>query len=497
VAAASLAELEAIVDASGVAGRVEALMPAGGRPRQLPVRTLLIGMLAAAADDRPAHLVRVHRALVTLGPADQRRLRIVIDWRAGPHLLTYRQVERTFGLVVNALTKQTPDGTPNEVLATIIDDLVEASVPVEHKHSSSALAVDWTDHETWALGPHTDEQGADPDASWGHRRSHAIGQRDELFYGYYPQAATMVAEESGPPVPELVRRLLVTSCHIDPPPAFVAVLERMHHAGIAIGDILADSGYAHRNPTAWALPLRRLGARLIQDLHPADRGPKGTHAGAVIANGNLWCPATPPPLLDIAPLARHATADQTTAHDTTTAEANHYKLGRLSTDDADGYHRVRCPALDDKLRCPLQPQSMTLPHTRPEVLNPPTHPPCCCRQHSLTIPPTVNAKTAQRHDYPSAAHRRSYARRAGAERTNSTIKDPASTDTTRGWCRLTGLTAITLFMACAYIVRNQRVVQAFNARQADDARRAAKGQPPKTRRRRRRTLNDLIATPPP
>ena len=49
------------------------------------------------------------------------------------------------------------------------------------------------------------------------------------------------------------------------------------------------------------------------------------------------------------------------------------------------------------------------------------------------------AKTAQKHDYPSAAWRRSYARRTGAERGFATAKDPASNDISRGWCRLMGL----------------------------------------------------------
>jgi hypothetical protein len=56
----------------------------------------------------------------------------------------------------------------------------------------------------------------------------------------------------------------------------------------------------------------------------------------------------------------------------------------------------------------------------------------------------VGAKTRQKHDYPSPAHRRSYARRTGAERTFSTIKDRATTTIARGWCRLTGLTPLTL-----------------------------------------------------
>jgi hypothetical protein len=94
------------------------------------------------------------------------------------------------------------------------------------------------------------------------------------------------------------------------------------------------------------------------------------------------------------------------------------------------------------------------------------------------------------------AHRRSYARRTGAERTFSTIKDPATTTIARGWCRLTGLTPLTLWLACLLTVRNQRILSAYRARQADNARRAAAGLPPKTRKRRRTTLASLAAAPP-
>jgi hypothetical protein len=483
------------VDAAAVSAAIEAALPTGGRPRQLAVRTLLIGMCLAVADDRPAHLIRVHRALLSLAPVDQRRLGIIVDWRRGPHTLTYRQVERTFALIVTALGRGAPTGGPSDALSTVVDALMEASIPERYKHISSSLAVDWTDHQTWALAPHTDEIGADPDATWGHRASHAIGVKDELFYGYYPQAATMVADEGGPAVPELARRILVTTCHLDPPRAFVAVLARMHNTGITIGDVLADSGYAHRTATSWALALRRLGARIVTDLHPHDRGPQGTHAGAVIANGNLYCPCTPPPLLTIGPLARNASAADTHAHNiTTTTETARYKLGRLTADDADGYHRVSCPALTNKIRCPLRPDSMILGHDRPEILTPPEHPPPCCIQQTVTVPPDINAKTAQKHDYPGTAWRRSYSRRTAAERTFSTIKDPATTDTTRGWCRLMGLTATTLMLTCAMVVRNQRIVDAYEARASDNQRRLTQGQPPATRRRRRRTLADLVDT---
>ncbi len=155
-----------------------------------------------------------------------------------------------------------------------------------------------------------------------------------------------------------------------------------------------------------------------------------------------------------------------------------------------------CPAVMGKIRCPLRPQSMTLNRSRPEILTPPGHPPACCTQQTITVPPEVAAKTRQKHDYPSPQHRRSYTRRTGSERTFSTIKDPATTSTARGWCRLMGLTPLYLWLACLLTIRNQRILDAWNARLEQNARRAAAGLPPKTRKRRRKTQASLAAGPP-
>jgi hypothetical protein len=123
-----LAAFEEIIDASGIAPRIEAMLPAGVRRRQLTVRTLLAGMCLTQADGRAAHLTRVHQALVSLPEDDQRRLGVTADWKHGPHLLTYRQTERTFGLVAAALGKDKPDGLPPDPLQRICGDLLEASV---------------------------------------------------------------------------------------------------------------------------------------------------------------------------------------------------------------------------------------------------------------------------------------------------------------------------------------------------------------------------------
>ncbi len=489
-----LAAFEEIIDASGVAPRIEVMLPIGARPRQLTVRTLLAGMCLAHADHRPAHLTRIHRALVGLPADQQRRLGVVADWKHRPHLLTYRQTERTFGLVAGALAGDEPGGLPSQPLQAICDDLLEASVPEEFKHASSSLAVDWTDLESFSRPPPAKGGDcADPEASWGHRKNNLLRREDELFFGYYFSAGIMMPDENGPPVPELARRATASSCRHDPVRAFVPVLTRMPQHGAPLGDVLADSGYAHRGAGAWALPLRQAGAQLVQDLHPHDRGPKGTHHGAIISNGNLYCPATPRSLLELGPLPRGATPGQAAAHDTMTTETTRYKLGRLTRDDEDGYHRAQCPAAMGKIRCPLRPASMRLDRDRPEILTPPEHPPACCTRQTLTVPPEITAKTAQKHDYPSKAHRRSYARRTGAERGFATAKDPATNDISRGWCRLMGLAPLMLFTTTLLIARNQRILDAWNARQAENARRAAAGLPPKTRRRRRKTLACLTA----
>jgi hypothetical protein len=306
----------------------------------------------------------------------------------------------------------------------------------------------------------------------------------------------MMPDEVGPAIPELARRATLSSCRRDPVRAFAPVLTAMPAEGIPLGDILDDSGYAHRDAAAWAIPLRTAGAQLVQDLHPHDRGPKGTHDGAIIANGNLYCPSTPRPLLELGPPARTATKEQAADWERKAGELARHKLGRLTADDPDGYHRVQCPAAMGKIRCPLRPSSMTLDRDRPEILRPPEHPQACCAQQTLTVPPDVLAKTAQEHDYPSAAWRRSYARRTGAERGFATVKDPATNDITRGWCRLMGLAPLTLFTTTLLIVRNQQILAAWNSRQEETQRRAAQGLPPRTRRRRRKTLASLAAGPP-
>ena len=301
--ASELERLEQVIDTSGVAPRLELLLPVGVRPRQLRVRTLLAGMLLIAVHGRPAHLRRVHHALLDLPHPDQQRLGILAQWRTGPHPLTYRQLERTFGLLTRALSKPTPDGAPPSSSLNCSTPCwkqacrssarprraatpwtgptlrpghahrpnpARAPQPAHHhqrrpppaattaptatraRESDGNSINDDSTNDSNDNGNDNDGDGkdrgcADPEASWGHRNTNHPA-RNETFYGYYLQAATTVKDEQGPQVPELARRMLLTSCHIDPPAALVPVIERMTANGITISDLLADSGYAYRVP---------------------------------------------------------------------------------------------------------------------------------------------------------------------------------------------------------------------------------------------------------
>jgi hypothetical protein len=173
-----LAAFEEAIGASGAAARIEAMLPAGARPRQLSVRTLLAGMCLAQADHRPAHLTRVHRALAGLPEDEQRRLGVTADWKDGPHPLTYRQTEYTFGLIADVLGKGEPDGLPSVLLQGICDDLLEASVPEGFKHASTSLAVDWTDLESFSRPPpHGTSDCADPRGILGPPQEQPAAQR--------------------------------------------------------------------------------------------------------------------------------------------------------------------------------------------------------------------------------------------------------------------------------------------------------------------------------
>ena len=184
----------------------------------------------------------------------------------------------------------------------------------------------------------------------------------------------MMRDEHGPPVPELARRMTVSSCRHDPARALVPVLTAMPAAGIPLGDILADSGYAHRDADAWALPLRQPARSWSRTCTPSTAAPAAptTAPSSPTATSTArprparcWnsgrSPATPP-----GPGRRPRPADRRDSPGTSSARSP-----PTTTTATTG---CMCPAAMGKIRCPLRPASMTLDRNRPEILTPPAAP---------------------------------------------------------------------------------------------------------------------------
>ena len=353
---AGLAALEQVIGSSGVAARIEVLLPAGVRPRQLSVRALLAGMCLTQADGRPAHLNRVRQALVSLPGEDQRRLGIVTDWKRGPHLLTYRQVERTSGLVADALAKDEPDELPS---AALQQPAMTCSKPASPRSTRTPAR-----HWRWtgpirrpSPGPRRRGPATAPTPSiWGYRKNNLLRCEDELFTAITSPSIMMPNLTACSPGVRPPHHPLVVPP--GPVPVLVPVLTALPAAGTSRS---AQHTRRLRLRSPHPRELGRATARsrcskLIQDLHPSDRGPHGTHHGAIISNGNLYRPVAPRQLLRgrAAGPRRHPRAGRVARH-TRTAELARYKLGKITTDDADGYHRVMCPAVMGKIPLPAPP----------------------------------------------------------------------------------------------------------------------------------------------
>ena len=222
-------------------------------------------------------------------------------------------------------------------------------------------------------------------------------------------------------------------------------------------------------------------AQLVQDLHPHDRGP-GRAPGSVIANGSLSA-RRPPHAARLAPLPPAATAGRPPSTTSKPPSLARYKLGRPRRRRHGSTGPAARRARQDPL--PAPPGLDAAQPDRPGILTPPGHPPACCAQRTITVPPQVAAKTRQ-NTYPSAASRQPSAARQ-RRTSNATIKDPPRRHRPR-LVQARGLTPVALSIACLLAIRDQRIAAAFAGppgRQRPPRRRRL---PPRARKRRRTTL---------
>lgn len=185
-----------------------------------------------------------------------------------------------------------------------------------------------------------------------------------------------------------------------------------------------------------ALPLRARGFRLVFDYDRSEHalGRQAGNAGAILVEGQWYCPSMPEPLQDASiDFFLRDDGDPRRISKPTYAERlrqrEPYALHFKERPDEDGFTRFQCPAVGSSatVKCPRKephPTALDRPLTRihlPLLVNPS---PKVCEQKTLTIPPSAGAKYEQTYPYRSPDWQHHFTTgRQSVESMNKSIKD--------------------------------------------------------------------------
>lgn len=461
------------IDASGVPDVIEpALRPQGlGRPRQLTVRALLVGLKLAVDSAKTACLTDVHLVLTEGLPEAVQHDLGVRDRRTG-QVISVHQVRRLLDSIKKRYDPSPAGGgtaaeraARSEALQRLLDDLLAATMPAGLP-TSGAYAVDGTGTWSWARGKDRDSEAADPDAAWGVKTSKS--GREERYFGYELHAIVRVGRlNDTKAVPCLAERIVVTPASTNCAEAVLPAIMLMRDEGLRLREVIADRGYTYK--TTWSRALRALDVDSVLDLHSTQLGARGSHAGARMIAGVPHCPATPSDFDTLARPDRLAASSQLQAFVSRIETREKWALRRVAGPDSDGSERYECPARAGKVRCPLVESSLNGPLAAPKVYNPPeptAHK--CCSQRTITVPGDVDYKSRQRHYWGSGKWIASFSRRSRVEGWFGNLKDRSREALARGGFRVMGLCKSSLMLGIYAAATNLRLLEVWAARMGLD-----------------------------
>lgn len=333
--------------------------------------------------------------------------------------------------------------------------------------------------ETVTLG--REHYSADRDARAGYRTK-TYEKKSTFFFGYDLTAAVAVPRVGGSDIgPKLLLGMRVAPAAQSVTAPALDLLEHLLVNGYDIDEVIADRAYGYRVPEHWALPLLELGLRQVQDIHPNDHGPR-YHDGVVMIDGVPHCPSTPerlwniprPARLSVGEISKTATESERLVHERekkaiarfneliaereTYAFVRHQNAREGAKDPAKA--RFICPARAGKLRCANCPLSQDYPATTPAVENPPTvDPPRSCRQETVMVPGAALIKLAQKEYWGSIPWQARYGRRSHVEAMFGNLRNPATQNISRLFCRVVGLVKTSLMLSFEAVAANLRLVQ--------------------------------------
>lgn len=450
---------EKVIDASGLDAVLEARVHAhrkrAGRPRQLSMRTFLIGVYLVAQHGT-MHIGRIAPTLNGLPTATRRRLGIE---REGG--ITTRQVQRLFSAVTAALRA---DGL--QALDEVFDLLCDATQPQEAEATKS-IAVDSTDVDSWGRRRtvRSKKKSSDPDARW-RGTQHAKSTWKNPLFGYDLTVAVMIPELAGADVPLVARRARLRPATDEVIATGQDTIAAVYAMQGALGDVIADRAYSARNDGSdFALPVRSLGGEPVFNLTKYQLGVSGTVHGAIIIDGAPFSPSTPGGLLTLAPPPPGSDIVDIIRYQQSIATRAQYALVEHGKRNHNGDQDYRCPAAVGKLRCSQVPKSRSLPFSKPTALFVNGQPPTTgvCAQATKRFQAT-DVPLAQRDLFGSRAWYDSFNRRNRVEGFFGNIKDEARESLRRGIIRVRSKEKVGLWLALAVAAANVRLTEAFRRR---------------------------------
>lgn len=284
---------------------------------------------------------------------------------------------------------------------------------------------------------------SDPEAGWYRRDGNHDGgtsraatkyqrRHDDLIWGR--EVHTAVTYGAGRPA-------IVIGASLDVPGKRLAENAlRAVDAATAIakpGHFVSDRAYLPgTKPEDLALPLRSRGFALVFDYDRSERdlGQQASNGGAILVEGQWYCPSMPEPLVNasIDFFLREVSdprRNESTTYAERLAQRQRYALHPKQKVDHEGYSRLACPAVGRfaTVSCPRR-------ESAPKVANKPralvltpmlvTPPPKVCEQKTLTFPPSAGAKYEQTYPYRSEKWQEHYTTgRQSVESVNKSLKD--------------------------------------------------------------------------
>lgn len=496
-------------------GLIEETKKKSGRPRELTVRALFVGVQLLSMSGH-YFLCEVPTVLNGLSSDIKKRLGL-------SHKITNRKVTYLFSRIDDVLRTEFANEELSDEERFADFDRVFSALSSSGGHvdanGSLSISVDGSDVPTWANDrnvyrlledPETGEVDwakvrltTDRDAGW--RGSKNVENKPMLF-GYELTAAVSVRDVNGPEVPRttLAARFRPVS-KSDSRTSALAVVKEVKEKRGALGDVLVDRGYTQsKHGNDFLNPVRALGGEPVFDLKENQLGTNGTVRGAIIIDGAPFSPSIPNALKKLTPPRPTGTGvylphpGEVADYQAKIAQRARYAMVPHGKVRENGTAVFQCPGAAGKLVCPLQVAAGALQNGALPAANPPKRvvaDSVCARRYS-TFDIATDLPLYQRDLYGSKQWLESYRRRGTSiEPHFGAMKDESMASFRRGKVRVRGLVKTGLMVAFALATTNRRLALAWEERQKKNAPRTSTRHQKTPRARYHHALTEITLAP--